>query len=152
MKTQSGRVVVVLPWSFPLSLSLSLCLCPTGRDTSFIVCPTYSNFTSVTDQIELARATNLLFSCAQASPSVRREWVYLLCEDSGSKFWYIFFHLRENKRSSNLCFTPSWLLTCGALNIWTYTSWTAYLLWEDSGAKFGLFFFGPSRDKKIPLT
>ena len=28
--------------------ALSLCLCPTGRDTSFIVCPTYSNFTSVT--------------------------------------------------------------------------------------------------------
>ena len=28
--------------------ALSLSLCPTGRDTSFIVCPTYSNFTSVT--------------------------------------------------------------------------------------------------------
>ena len=73
MKTPSGRVVVVLP---KLKLpALSLSPYPTGRDTSFIVCPTYSNFTSVTDQIELARATNLLFSCAQASPSVRREWV-----------------------------------------------------------------------------
>ena len=90
MKTPSGRVVVVLP---KLKLpALSLSPYPTGRDTSFIVCPTYSNFTSVTLTRDRAGTSDEPPILMRSSQSDEGGLSSLL--NSGSKFWY-FFHLRE---------------------------------------------------------
>ena len=144
MKTPSGWVAVVLP---KLKLpALSLSPYPTGRDTSFIVCPTYSNFTSVTDQIELARATNLLVRVSDESG-------FIFSAKTLARNSDIFF---STFARTNVPLTYAshprgcWLVvpsTYGPTRHGPYTfSGKTLALNLDS------FFFCPSRDKKIPLT
>ena len=70
--------------------ALSLCLCPTGRDASFIVCPTYSNFTSVTLTRYSWHERWTFFS--RALKPGRQEWIA-----SVRRLWRDFFFAhREN--------------------------------------------------------
>jgi len=128
---------MVLPWSSRLSLSAR---------QEFILCPTDRTFISLTLTMQIARAVNLLLTCAQARPA-RVDSFSAKTRARNSEFSFFFFFLRENKGSSNLVFTPACPLTYGTHLTWTNKSGTVYLLCEESGAKFTFYFFALRENK-----